>query len=375
MTSPNLKTAAAVAKKNKPWRADTATESNKLASNSPTWRGLAGGVVLQRRTRGVRSKLFLESSSDESSESDDDASSSRRPVASKKRDHTGNVLVGDGAQEEEPPSYRRGIIELDPLKAIIERNGYCKRCGSTDVEVEFKSVGVATWVFKLSCTDQACGYIDYGDRPQAADVPLAADAGSALITRTTDYALNVLYTLGFIACGDGGAEAARILGFLGLPNDTTMETRTFVNVEKRIGPQIRKLTDEILQENMVAEVEASLKVNNKFDINIFNLWKESIKPGSDVVLNESMYPEIVCSADYAWQTRGGGNAFNSNSGHGCFVGGNTRKPITKSIKSKYCRMCLWHGQAVPQHECMKNHNGSSKAMEPQAVLECWRNLG
>ena len=36
--------------------------------------------------------------------------------------------------------------------------------------------------------------------------------------RVTDYAVNVLYVLSFLSCGDGGNEAARVLGLLGLPN-------------------------------------------------------------------------------------------------------------------------------------------------------------
>jgi hypothetical protein len=52
----------------------------------------------------------------------------------------------------------------------------------------------------------------------------------------SDYSLNVLYVLAFITCGDGGAEAAKLLGLLGLANDTTMETRSFQIIEERIGP-------------------------------------------------------------------------------------------------------------------------------------------
>jgi hypothetical protein len=42
--------------------------------------------------------------------------------------------------------------------------------------------------------------------------------------RIMDQALNVLYVLGFITMGDGHTEAARLLGFCGLPNDTTMKS-------------------------------------------------------------------------------------------------------------------------------------------------------
>jgi hypothetical protein len=39
-----------------------------------------------------------------------------------------------------------------------------------------------------------------------------------------DFAMNLLYVIGFLSCRDGGTEAGRVLGLLfGLPNDTTME--------------------------------------------------------------------------------------------------------------------------------------------------------
>jgi hypothetical protein len=46
--------------------------------------------------------------------------------------------------------------------------------------------------------------------------------------RTTDYAVNVLYVLGFMSMGDAHTEAGRLLGLLGLPNDTTMERESLV---------------------------------------------------------------------------------------------------------------------------------------------------
>ena len=67
-----------------------------------------------------------------------------------------------------------------------------------------------------------CSYVDI-ERPAGADVPLPEDSGSALIERNADYAVNILFVLGFMSSGDGGKEAERILGLLGLPNYTTME--------------------------------------------------------------------------------------------------------------------------------------------------------
>jgi hypothetical protein len=63
-----------------------------------------------------------------------------------------------------------------------------------------------------------------------------------------------LYVLGVISNGDGGLEAERLLGLLGLPNDTTMEGKSFANIEDRIAPTILKVNNEIIHENLIEEV-------------------------------------------------------------------------------------------------------------------------
>jgi len=57
-----------------------------------------------------------------------------------------------------------------------------------------------------------------------------------------------------ICNGDGSTETAKTLGLLGLPNDTTMEGRSFHIIEEQIGPIIRALADEIMLENLTEEV-------------------------------------------------------------------------------------------------------------------------
>ena len=76
--------------------------------------------------------------------------------------------------------------------------------------------------------------------------------------QTTDHAIKILYALLFLSCGNGGVEAARLLPLLGLPNDTTMESRTFPTIENRIGPTIRSLSEEIFVENIVEEVRLTI---------------------------------------------------------------------------------------------------------------------
>jgi hypothetical protein len=161
-----------------------------------------------------------------------------------------------------------------------------------------------------------------------------------------------------------------MLGLLGLPNDTTMETRSFQLIEERIAPRMKKLQDDILLENLIDEVKESL------DAIDFALWKESIKEGATFVLPLDKYPKIKVSYDMGWQQRSSGHKYASPSGHALLVGGVSRKPVALVIKSKICNFCTtWNkkpnpdGLPVPDHYCLKNHDGTSGAMEPVACLE------
>ena len=118
---------------------------------------------------------------------------------------------------------------MDPLLDLMERNTLCKLCAGP-VKVEVKTTCLASSI-KLFCLDKKnCGHLDYSSGPAAADIPDAVYEDDKR-ERSTDYAVNVLYVLSFLASGDGGTEAAKLLGLLGLPNDTTMESRSFSIIE------------------------------------------------------------------------------------------------------------------------------------------------
>ena len=53
--------------------------------------------------------------------------------------------------------------------------------------------------------------------------------------------------LAFIACGDGGCEAMRLLGFMGLSNISTMAKWSFGQLEEQIGPKLVAVTEEALR--------------------------------------------------------------------------------------------------------------------------------
>jgi hypothetical protein len=153
-------------------------------------------------------------------------------------------------------------------------------------------------------------------------------------------------------CGDGGSGAAKVLGLLGLPNDTTMEKRLFGIIEDRISWKIQAA--KILLENLTGEVRLSL--NASFDENDFNLWKNALTDKTVVV---TRYPKVVVSYDMAWQQRNSGHVYASPSGHAFFVSKFNRKPLSLVIKSKKCSYCAAFakknpGINIPINDCTKS---------------------
>jgi hypothetical protein len=268
------------------------------------------------------------------------------------------------------------IVDAEGLKATLQHNVRCQRCEGP-VEVSLKTTCLATKIM-IFCKNARCGFIYYS--PPLEQVEIESEDKRE---RSTDYCINILFVLGFVACGDGVTEAARIVGLLGLPNDTTMESRSFTLIESRISPAIQQVTDEIILDNLVEEAQLTMeKANNG---NGFRLWKQWMEH-KDFALAQSNYPSIDVSFDMGWQQRSSGVRYNSQSGHALLVGGLSRKPICLAIKSKRCNFCItWKANnkdiveaaeldggeelLMPWHQCTKNHVGSSGAMEAPACLE------
>ena len=128
------------------------------------------------------------------------------------------------------------IMERKPLADLMEAHMFCPICNDP-VVVSFPTIGIMSGC-RVQCTNELCSFVKI-DRPSRAEVTLPEGSGSPLIARTTDYAGNVLFVTAMLACGSGGKEAERALGFLGLPNSTTMEKRTFPLIEERISRSIQ----------------------------------------------------------------------------------------------------------------------------------------
>ena len=77
---------------------------------------------------------------------------------------------------------------------------------------------------------------------------------------------------------------------------------------------------------------------------------------------------IAVSYDMAWPRRNGGHNFNT--GHGAVMGAHTGQVLDYGVRSKMCRTCA-NGKKK-NHDCRKNHKGSSKNMEPDVAVDLFQ---
>ena len=168
-------------------------------------------------------------------------------------------------------------------------------------------------------------------KPSVANVPIPDGHGSALKARIIDWETNVLFMLSFLSVGDGGTEAGRFLGMLGLPNATTFGPRSFGIIEEYVGPVLQDVANELVYgKNLVEEVKHSL--GDQSDAKgtlLFDLWREKRLP-------QELWPKITCGGDMGWQKRSSGNSYSSLSGDACFIGQHTRKPVAWYVMGKAC---------------------------------------
>ena len=367
-----MSTSTAANKKSK-WKANAVAEINRLAPKENDWALAGTGNITRSRTRGNRVALppALLSSRSKLSISSDLSSSDGSDAEEETIGPESQTTLSSSTKNKPPNS--RVILEVPALLQLVERNlSKCSKCGSK-LKMTMITCCLATRL-RVCCSNDRCCFVDYGTSPAPANLTLLPGSGSALIMRTTDHAINILYVLGFVASGDGGKEAERLLGYLGLPNSTTMARRSFITIEKRIAPVILELLEEIIQENLVKEVELTMRTAQPFVEAKFDKWKDANNNNNNI--NRVDYPTIGASTDMGWQNRS-----MSQSGHAFFVGHHTRKVIAWTLYSKRCSVCQRNNNnnagaalIVPAHDCTQNYEGSSKAMESQAVLEMYVGL-
>lgn len=99
---------------------------------------------------------------------------------------------------------------------------------------------------------------------------------------------------------------------------------------------------------------------------------QSCQKWLDAEKNTTGCDDLAISYDMGWQKRG--NARNSRTGQGAAVGENTGKVVDFDTQNSSCRICesaAKDGKQHRDHDCRKNHSGSSKSMEAEAVVNIY----
>ena len=171
------------------------------------------------------------------------------------------------------------------------------------------------------------------------------------------FALNCQFVLGLMQCGSGGSEAGVMITFLNLPHASTFEKTSFLSIQTAIRPEIVDLSEKSMEESRCDEIAATIGQDK------FKDWKnKKIKP-EDV--------KLTVSYDMGWNKRSSGTKYDSMSGHGFVLGSQTKRVLQFKVLSKQCSKCSFAAKTLvtpPKHECPKNHIGSSKSMETEAIF-------
>ena len=256
-----------------------------------------------------------------------------------------------------PPQCARIVIERDNVQGLLNNAAICRKCKKGQLIFSTKDIGIAS-LPSIECNKCKVVYSEKLTATEYIDKKTNHDT-------LTDYSINVLYVLGFLTVGDGGSEAQRLLGLCDLPNYTSMEKKTFSRIEQTIAPVILEIAEEVMWENLCDEVASSNEHCPDFDI---EKWKDAVL-NADGNYAMDWFAKIKGTTDMGWQKLGSG--FDSLSGHAFFFGAEKRRALVWKFMNKYCRICslVKDGEAVKEHECTINHNGSASSMEPLAVVD------
>ena len=153
-----------------------------------------------------------------------------------------------------------------------------------------------------------------------------------------------------------------------MPSGARMRHTHFMAIEQEIAITEIEVAERAIRASLEEEIKRTVEIT--IDMS-YEQW---------LAIDDNDRPRVglVMSFDAGWQKRSSGHTYDSLSGHAAFYGQRTRKIIALAIMSKKCTICcdrakkareLEGNEEVPEHYCPKNHQGSSKSMEPLAAIE------
>jgi hypothetical protein len=239
---------------------------------------------------------------------------------------------------------------------VIAEAAVCANCKKGKLLVSFESVGIATDIHTKCSHCKQWSSSGYESTEMS--------SGPKSIARNTHQSANILFVLAMLLSGDGGTEARHITGLLDMPTSASIDRTNFPSIKYDLATRIIDFTKELLEKNMMEEVKLWSKDNPSFNI---AEWREAWENNRPLAFH--LMPTLVVSYDMGWQKRSSGNRYDSHSGHAAAVGCKTRKPIALAVLSKFCCICSSGADDVPDHDCLKNFEGASGAMEPHALVD------
>ena len=164
-----------------------------------------------------------------------------------------------------------------------------------------------------------------------------------------------------MASGIGRSNMEQLLSFLDITNYKLLNGRFFRKIELSIGPTLRNITKDSMEEAIEDEVRLTLNNDNEY----ITYKKDNLHFG------------IIFSFDMGWDKRCSGNRYDSFSEHALMIGYLSKAIVAAIVSSKMCRMFSSpeeNGDEPPDHVRPKNCDGSSKTMEVDTALHLYKSV-
>ncbi len=223
------------------------------------------------------------------------------------------------------------IVNLEKLQEYINQlTVHAAQCGGDIVLTGETKAGLAS-IIASHCSK--CRYT----------VPLETSRKVKGPRGNSRWECNLAAVWGQMSTGGGHSRLQETMGVFGVP---VMAGKNFVSTERDIGEWWRKQLNEVMVE---AGKEEKRLAEERGDFN------EGV-------------PAITVIVDGGWSKRSHRHSYNAKSGVGIIIGQATGKLLYIGMRNKYCTACT-QGIPVEQHNCYKNWNESSSQMEPDIILE------
>ena len=226
------------------------------------------------------------------------------------------------------------IVNLDKLQEFVgQLTTHSAQCGSEIALIGEKRAGLAS-IISSQCSK--CAF----------NIPLRSSQRVIGPKGNSQWEVNLAAVWGQMSTGGGHSKLNETMSVIGIP---VMAPKNFISIERSIGlwwqQQLQGIMAEAGREELVEKRLAEER----------NDFHEGV-------------PAVTVVVDGGWSKRSHRHSYNAKSGVGIIIGQSTGKLLFMGVRNKYCTACT---QGVPRdkHICFKNWSHSSSEMEPDIILE------